>query len=113
MHEYLDKKFFANYVIREWKLKNTMFVTVVIFYEVRGRYYCLFKQSFGPLCTIMEYDDYDAQGFSCQNPRDRDKLLKDNMTATQAHQQKTITTFFGPITPTNATSRARDTQMGS
>ena len=31
----------------------------------------------------------------------------------QAHPQRTITTFFHPITPTNATSKSRDTQMGS
>ena len=39
------------------------------------------------------------------------KLLKN--TATQAHPQRTITTFFSPITPTNDTSQSRDTQMGS
>ena len=33
-------------------------------------------------------------------------------TTTQAHPQRTITTFFSPITPTNATSQSRDTQMG-
>ena len=32
--------------------------------------------------------------------------------ATPAHPQRTITTFFSPITPTNATSQSRDTQMG-
>ena len=41
------------------------------------------------------------------------KLLKDNNTATQAHVQRTITTFFSPITPINATSQSRDTKMGS
>ena len=40
----------------------------------------------------------------------REKLLKN--TATQAHPQRTITTFFSPITPTNAISQSRDTQMG-
>ena len=43
---------------------------------------------------------------------DREKSL-DNSTATQAHPQRTITTFFSPITPTNATRQSRDTQMGS
>ena len=33
-------------------------------------------------------------------------------THTPAHPQRTITTFFSPITPTNATSQSRDTQMG-
>ena len=40
-----------------------------------------------------------------------EKLLKH--TATQAHRQRRITTFFSPITPTNATSQSRDTQMVS
>ena len=29
------------------------------------------------------------------------------------HPQRTITTFFSPVTPTNATSQSRATQMGS
>ena len=47
------------------------------------------------------------------HPQHLGKLLKDNNTATQAHPQRTITTFFSPITPTNATSQSRDTQMSS
>ena len=42
--------------------------------------------------------------------RHREKLLKN--TATLAHPQRTITTFFSPTTPTNATSQSRHTQMG-
>ena len=37
---------FANCVIKEWNPKNTM---LGIFYEIRGRHHCLFKQGFGPL----------------------------------------------------------------
>ena len=40
------------------------------------------------------------------------KLLKDNSTATQAHPQRAITTFFSPITPNSATNQSRATQMG-
>ena len=29
----------------------------IIFYEIRGRYHCLFKQGFGPLHKVMEYDE--------------------------------------------------------
>ena len=35
----------------------------------------------------------------------------DNSTATQAYPERMITTFFSPITPTNATSQLRDTQI--
>ena len=50
---------------------------------------------------------------ACHPSWHMEKLLKDNSTAIQAHPQKTITTFFSPITPTNATSQSRATQMGS
>ena len=39
--------------------------------------------------------------------------LKDNDTATQANQQRTIATFFSPITPTHATSQLRAIETGS
>ena len=38
---------------------------------------------------------------------------RDNTSATPAHPQRTITTFWSPITRTNATSQSRGTQMGS
>ena len=59
-----------------------------------------------------EYEDQRCLGlFLLELKRHREKLLKN--TATQAHPQRTITTFFNPITPTNATSQSKDTQMGS
>ena len=82
------------------------------FYEIRGRYHYLFKQGFGPLHKVMEYEGQRCLGlFLLELKRHREKLLKN--TATQAHPQRTITTFFSPITHTNATSPSRDTQMGS
>ena len=60
----------------------------------------------------MEYEDQRCLGlFLLELKRHWEKLLKN--TATQVHPQRTITTFFSPITPTNATSQSRDTQMGS
>ena len=38
-------------------------------------------------------------------------LARAQETSGKAHPQRT-TTFFSPITPTNATSQSRDTQMG-
>ena len=35
-------------------MKNAMFS---VFYEVRARYHCLFKQGFGPLRKVLEYED--------------------------------------------------------
>ena len=62
----------------------------------------------------MEYEDQRClRLFLLELKRHREKLLKDNSIATKAHPQRTITTFFSPITPTKATSQLRDTQMGS
>ena len=53
----------------------------------------------------MEYEDQRClRLFLLELERHREKLLKENNTTTQAHPQRTITTFFSPITPTNATS---------
>ena len=41
MHECPSKEEFANSLIKEWNLNNTIFVTV------RGKYHRLFKQGFG------------------------------------------------------------------
>ena len=87
---------------------------ISVFYEIRGRYYCLFKQGFGLLRKVIEYEDqWCLRPFLLELKRHGEKLLKDNKTATQAHPQRTIATFFNPITPTNAISQLRDTQMGS
>ena len=62
----------------------------------------------------MEYEDHRCLGrFLLELKRDREKLLKDNNTAIQAHPQRTIKIVSSPITPTDATSQSRDTQMGS
>ena len=82
-----------------------------VFYEIRGRYHCLFKQGFGPLRKVMEYEDQQRLGlFLLELKRHREKLLKNTTTLTPP--QRTIITFFSPITPTNATSQSRDKQMG-
>ena len=77
----------------------------LVFYEIRRRYHCLFKQGFGPRCKAMDYKDQQCLGlglFLLELKRHRENSLKDNNTATQAHQQRAITTFFSPITPTHA-----------
>ena len=70
------------------------------FYEIRGRYHCLFNQEFHPLPKVMEYEDQLSLGFfSLELKRHKEKLLKDKTTTTQAHQERTSTTFFIPIIP--------------
>ena len=92
-------------------IRRTLICHCSVSYKIRGRYHCLFKQGLGPLWKVIEYDDQRCLGlFLLVLKRHRQKLLKN--TATQAHPQRTSTTFFSPITP-NATSQARDTQMAS
>ena len=60
-------------------------------------YHQLFKQGFGPLHKVTEYEDQWCLGlFLLELKKHRESLLKDNNTATQAHQQRTITNFFSP-----------------
>ena len=64
------------------------------------------------LHKLMVYEHQRCLGlFLLELKRHWEKLLKN--AATQAHPQRTTTTFFSPITPTNTTSQSRDTQMGS
>ena len=68
-----------------------------VFYEIRGRHHCLFKQGFGPLHKVMEYEDQWSLGlFLLELKRHREKLLKDYNIATQAHRQRSITTSLAP-----------------
>ena len=72
--------------------------------KFRERYHYLFKQSFGPLCKVKEYEDQRCLLlFLLELKRHREKLLKDNSTIIEAHPQRTIT----------ATTPSSDTQMGS
>ena len=75
-----------------------------VFYEIRGT-----------LCKVMENTNQWCQGLLLlELKRHKEKLLKDNNTATQAHQQRTITTFLSPMTHATSQSRATQaTQMGS
>ena len=59
----------------------------------------------------MECEDQQCLGFFLHELKSHmEKLLKDNNTITQAHQQRTITNFFSPITPTHATNQSKATQ---
>ena len=60
----------------------------------------------------MENEDQRCLGlFLLELKRHMERLLKDN-SATQDHQQRIITAFFSPITPTQAIIQSRATQMG-
>ena len=64
------------------------------------------------LCKVMEYENQWCLGlFLLELKGHMEKLLKDNNTATQSHQQRTITAFISPNIPAHATSQSRSTQM--
>ena len=65
--------------------------------KLEGDTICLFKQGFGPLHKVMEYEDQWSLGlFLLELKRHREKLLKDYNIATQAHRQRSITTSLAP-----------------
>ena len=84
-----------------------------VFYEIKGRYHCLFKKGFGPLRKVMEYEGRSiVLGAFLARTQETQKSLKGN-TATQTNQERTMTTFLSHITPTHRTSQLRATQMDS
>ena len=65
-----------------------------IFYEIRRR------QGFGPQCIVMDYVNQQCSGLLLvEFKRHKEKLLKDYNRTTQAHQQRTMTTFFSQSLP--------------
>lgn len=48
-----------------------------VHYEIRGRYHCLFREGFGPLRRVMEFEDQRCLGlFLLEIRRHREDLLK-------------------------------------
>ena len=89
-------------------IQRTMFS---IFYEIRGRYHCLFKQVFGPLHKVMEYEDQCCLRFSLLELETQGKAVEGQQYNHTSSSTKNNHNFFSPIT--NATSQSRITQMGS
>ena len=64
-----------------------------VYYEIRGRFYCLFREGFGPLTGVMNYTDQRCLGlFLLEIRRFRDGLLK--RSHHKGNTQKEITNFF-------------------
>lgn len=68
-----------------------------VYYEIRGRYHCLFRDGFGPLRSVMDYQDQRCLGyFLMELRRHRESLLRAQRTEATSSQTQ-ITRFFGPI----------------
>lgn len=64
-----------------------------VYYEIRGRFHCLFKEGFGPLDRVMQYQDQRCLGlYLLELQRHRDNLMR-GQRAIQPQRQ--ITDFFG------------------
>ena len=64
-----------------------------VYYEIRGRFHCLFKEEFGPLTKVMNYEDPRCLGlFLLELRKHKENLLKkpDN----ERHMHKEITSSF-------------------
>lgn len=68
-----------------------------VYYEIRGRYHCLFREGFGPLRKVMEYEDQRCLGlFLLELRRHREGLLRDRRTPPpDPSRQRRLTDFFG------------------
>ena len=73
-----------------------------VYYEIRGRFHCLFREGFGPLSRVMRYQDERCLGLFLlvELRRHRESLLR---RPTERQSQRQITDFFGP--PTGQTER--------
>lgn len=68
-----------------------------VYYEIRGRFHCLFREGFGPLDRVMKYEDQRCLGlYLLELQRHRDSLLKRQGVR---QSQRPITDFFGSGTP--------------
>ena len=64
-----------------------------VYYEIRGRFHCLFREGFGPLAMVMNYTDQRCLGLLLlEIRRFRDGLLK--KPHHKGNTQKEITNFF-------------------
>ena len=63
-----------------------------VYYEIRGRFHCLFKEGFGPLSRITRYQDQRClELFLLELCRHKERLLRD---AGDRQFQRQITDFF-------------------
>ena len=63
-----------------------------VYYEIRGRFHCLFREGFGPFSRVMSYEDQRCLGlYLLELHRYRDTLLG---RARERQSQRQITDFF-------------------
>ena len=66
-----------------------------VYYEIRGRYHCLFRDGFGPLSKVMSFQDQRCLGlYLLEIHKYRESMLKNSKDAQQPQRQ--ITQFFRP-----------------
>lgn len=65
------------------------------FYEIRGRFHCLFKEGFGPLSKVMEYCDQRCLGlFLVEIKKYREDFLKKGENNKPGVSQRCMSDFF-------------------
>ena len=62
-----------------------------VYYEIRGRFHCLFREGFGSLARVMRYEDQRCLGlFLLELRRHRESLMRGEI----SQSQRRITDFF-------------------
>ena len=68
-----------------------------VYYEIQGRFHCLFREAFGPLDRVTRYEDQRCLGlYLLEIHRHRDSLLRRHRIR---QSQRPITDFFGSGEP--------------
>lgn len=84
-----------------------------IYYEIRGRYHCLFTKSFGPLRRIMEYPDQRFLGLLLMEIHTHREMTLQEQTHPQAMAESRIISVFQPVEGSTTPTTAIQTHMPS
>lgn len=81
---------------REPETEEHYICRCTVYYDIRGRYHCLFREGFGPLRRIMEYEDQRCLGLLIMElHRRRTALLRARTTTCpEGPTQRALTDFF-------------------
>ena len=93
-------------------IRRTLWLTQCLFYEIRGRYHCLFKQGFSPQYRVMEYKEQQyLRLFLPELKRHTKKVLIDNIQPLQLVNKQTC--FITPQATRASRATCRMLERGS
>lgn len=81
---------------REPETEEHYICRCTVYYDIRGRYHCLFQEGFGPLRRIMQFEDQRCLGFFLLELQRRRATILWSRRPPQlgSHRQRAVTDFF-------------------